>query len=141
MCENVGRTRDELGRTVEVLAAKADIKANAQTKEKIAVMKQQTAEKASLIADQIRDKAGRAAQLVRDRTPDPVLDKTAQAAAQVWDGATRAGRYAADKTPDPLLENAGRAATAARGNRTPLLLAGAVIIGFVLVRRSRGRRR
>ncbi|MFJ4862243.1 hypothetical protein [Streptomyces sp. NPDC088748] len=104
-------------------------------------MKQETAEKASLIADQIREKAGQAAQLVRDKTPDPVLDKTAHAAAQVWDSATRAGKYAADKTPEPLLEQAGRAATVARVNRTPLLVAGAVIIALVLVRRSRGRRR
>ncbi|MCX5174555.1 DUF3618 domain-containing protein [Streptomyces virginiae] len=139
MREYVERTRDELGRTVEALAAKADIKA--QTEKETVVMKQQTAEKASLIADQFREKAGRAAQLVRDRTPGPVLDKTAQAAAQVWDGATRAGQYAADKTPDPLLEKAGRAAAVARGNRTPLLVAGAVIITLVLVRRSRGRRR
>lgn len=136
--EKVERTRDELGQTVEALAAKADVKA--RTKEKTAAMKQQTAEKASLIVDQIREKAGQAAQMVKDKTPDPVLDKTAQAAAQVWGSASRAGQYAADKTPDPLLEKAGQAATVARVNRTPLLIGGAVIIVFVLVRRSRARR-
>lgn len=99
-------------------------------------MKQQTVEKAFLVADQIREKAGRAVQLVRDRTPDPVLDK----AAQVWDGAVRAGQYAADKTPHPRLEKAGRAASVTRGNRIPLLLAGAAVIGLVLVRRRRGLR-
>ncbi|MGW7348268.1 hypothetical protein [Streptomyces sp. NPDC054854] len=104
-------------------------------------MKQETAEKASLIVDQIRDRAGQAAQLVKDRTPDPVLEKTAQAAAQVLDSATRAGQYAAGKTPQPLLEQAGQAATVARVNRTPLLVAGTVIIALVLVRRNRGRRR
>ncbi|AKL64606.1 hypothetical protein [Streptomyces sp. Mg1] len=104
-------------------------------------MKQQTTEKASLIADQIREKAERAARLVRDNTPDSVRDKTAQAAATVWGGATRAGQHAADMTPDPLLEKADRAATAARSNRTPLLVAGAVIIALVVVRRSRARRR
>ncbi|MFI8260777.1 MULTISPECIES: hypothetical protein [unclassified Streptomyces] len=104
-------------------------------------MKQQTAEKASLIADQILEKAGQAARLVRDKTPEPVLDKTAHAAAQVWDSATRVGQYAAGKAPDPLLEKAGKAAAVARGNRAPLLIAGAAIIAFVLVRRGRGRRR
>ncbi|MFF4104409.1 hypothetical protein [Streptomyces sp. NPDC001903] len=104
-------------------------------------MKQQTTEKASLIADRIREKAGQAAQLVRDKTPDPVLDKTAHAAAQVWDSAARVGHYAAGKAPDPLLEKAGRAATVAGRNRTPLLLAGAVVIALALVRRSRGHRR
>ncbi|MGW3056372.1 hypothetical protein ACWC98_10545 [Streptomyces goshikiensis] len=104
-------------------------------------MKQQTTKKASLIADQIREKAGQAAELVRGKTPDPVRDKTAQAAAQVWDSATRAGQYAADKTPDSLVEKAGQAATVARGNRTPLLIVGAAIITFVLIRRSRRRHR
>lgn len=104
-------------------------------------MKQQPAEKASLVADQIREKAEQAARLVRDNTPDSVLDKTAQAATQVWDGATRAGQYAADLTPDPLLERADQAARATRGNRTPLLVASAVIIALVLVRRNRARRR
>ncbi|MFK0236195.1 hypothetical protein [Streptomyces vinaceus] len=105
-------------------------------------MKQHTTEKVSLIADQIREKAGQAAQLAREKTPYPVVDKTTQAAAQVWDSATRVGQYAAGKAPDPLLEKAGQAATAARGKRTPLLIAGAVAIAFVLARRSsRGRRR
>ncbi|WP_328738686.1 hypothetical protein OHA91_04950 [Streptomyces erythrochromogenes] len=104
-------------------------------------MKQRTVEKASLIADQVRETAEQAARLVRDDTPDSVLDKTAQAATQVWDGATRAGQYAADMTPDPLLERADQAARATRGNRTPLLVAGAAIITLVLVRRSRARRR
>ncbi|MFI5867214.1 hypothetical protein [Streptomyces sp. NPDC051546] len=103
-------------------------------------MKQQTAEKASLIADQIREKAGQAAQLVRDNAPDPVLDKTSQAAAQVWESATRAGQYAVDKTPESLLEKAETAATIARVNRTPLLVAGAVVLALVLVRRRRARR-
>ncbi|WP_327130349.1 hypothetical protein OG311_02165 [Streptomyces sp. NBC_01343] len=138
-CEKGERTRDELGHTVAAPAVESDIKV--QPKEKTAVMKQHTTEKAALIADQIREKAGRAAQLVRGKTPEPVLDKAAQAAAQVWDSATRVGQYAAGKAPDPLLEKAGRAATVARGNRTPLLIAGAVIIALALARRSRGRRR
>ncbi|MCC0093470.1 hypothetical protein K7B10_01390 [Streptomyces flavotricini] len=104
-------------------------------------MKQHTTEQAALIADQIREKAGQAAQLVRGKTPEPVLDKAAQAAAQVWDSATRVGQYAAGKAPDPLLQKGGRAATVARGNRTPLLIAGVVIIALALARRSRGRRR
>ncbi|MEV7729699.1 DUF3618 domain-containing protein [Streptomyces sp. NPDC087917] len=139
--ERAERTRDELGQTVEALAAKADIRA--RTKEETTVMKEVAAEKASLVVDQIREKAGQAAQLVQEKLPDPVREKTAQAAAQAWDTATRAGQYAVDKTPDPLLEKAGRAATAARANRTPLLAAGAVIVALslVLVRRSRGRRR
>ncbi|KMO96846.1 DUF3618 domain-containing protein [Streptomyces roseus] len=96
--DQVERTRDELGKTVEALAAKADVKAQAK-------------EKAALVSDQIREKAGDAAQLVKD------------------------------KTPDPLLEKADQAATAARANRTPLLLVGAAAVVLLLIRRSRGRRR
>ncbi|NEE59361.1 hypothetical protein G3M55_84350, partial [Streptomyces sp. SID8455] len=70
-----------------------------------------------------------------------VLEKTAQAAAQVRESAARAGQYAADRTPDPLLEKAGRAATAARANRAPLVAGGALLIAFLLIRRSRGRNR
>ncbi|MFK0238825.1 DUF3618 domain-containing protein [Streptomyces vinaceus] len=107
--EQVERTRDELGRTVEALAAKADIKA--QAKEKAATVKDQAAEKAALVSDQIREKAGDAAHLMKD------------------------------KTPDPLLEKADQAATAARANRTPLLLIAGAVVVLLLVRRSRGRRR
>ncbi|MFD3808364.1 DUF3618 domain-containing protein [Streptomyces sp. NPDC058619] len=137
--EQVARTRDELGQTVGALAAKADIKA--QAKEKTAAVKGQAAEKVALVTDQIRVKAGQAAQLAKAKTPDPVLEKTAQAAAQVRETASKAGQYAVDNTPDPLLEKAGQAATAARANRTPLLAVGAAVIVFLLVRRSRGRRR
>ncbi|THA33977.1 hypothetical protein E6W17_30545 [Streptomyces sp. A1547] len=57
-------------------------------------------------------------------------------------GARRRAELLADKAPEPLLERAGQAATVARANRTPLLVvAGAVIVALVLVRRSRGRRR
>ncbi|MFE9847022.1 DUF3618 domain-containing protein [Streptomyces goshikiensis] len=137
--EQVEHTRDELGLTVEALAAKTDIKA--QVKGKTAAIKGQAAEKAVLASDQIREKAGRAAQLVRDKTPDTVLERTAQAATQAREMAAKAGQYAVDKTPDPLLEKAEQAATAARVNRTPLLAVGAAVVIVLLVRRSRGRRR
>ncbi|MFJ3831208.1 DUF3618 domain-containing protein [Streptomyces sp. NPDC090046] len=137
--DQVERTRDELGRTVEALAAKADIKA--QAKEKTAAVKGQAVEKAALVSEQIRETAGQAAQAVKDKTPDPLLEKTAQAAAHVRESAAKAGQYATDKTPDPILERAGQAATAARANRTPLLVVGAAVAVFLLVRRSRGRRR
>ncbi|MCP3754577.1 DUF3618 domain-containing protein [Streptomyces sp. TBY4] len=77
--EQIERTRDELGQTVEALAAKADVKA--QAKEKTAAIKDQAAEKAE------------------------------------------------------------QAAAVARGNRTPLLVLGAAVAVFLVVRRSRGHRR
>ncbi|MFD7027349.1 hypothetical protein ACFWAR_04850 [Streptomyces sp. NPDC059917] len=62
------------------------------------------------VSDQIRVTAGQAARLVRQKTPEPVLDTT------------------------------GQVATAAKGNRTPLLALGAALVVFLLVRRGRGRK-
>ncbi|CAM5239627.1 Late embryogenesis abundant protein OS=Streptomyces microflavus OX=1919 GN=Smic_04250 PE=4 SV=1 [Streptomyces microflavus] len=43
--------------------------------------------------------------------------------------------------PTRVLEKAGRAATAARANRAPLIAGAALLIAFLLIRRSRGRNR
>ncbi|MFE5677938.1 DUF3618 domain-containing protein [Streptomyces erythrochromogenes] len=63
----VERTRDELGQTIEALAGKADVKAQAK-------------EKTAQVADLIHEKATHTAQLVKDATPDPVLDTAGRAA-------------------------------------------------------------
>ncbi|MFB7176209.1 DUF3618 domain-containing protein [Streptomyces sp. NPDC056257] len=76
--EQVEHTRDELGQTIEALAAKADVKA--QARERTAAVKEQAAEKTALVADQIRAQTQHAAQLVKDTTPDPVLHKAGQVA-------------------------------------------------------------
>ncbi|MCX4539294.1 DUF3618 domain-containing protein [Streptomyces sp. NBC_01565] len=67
--EQIEHTRDELGRTVEALAAKADVKARA--KEKTAAVREQASEHAALVGGQIRD------------TLDPVVEKAAHGAGQV----------------------------------------------------------
>ncbi|MFJ9574247.1 hypothetical protein [Streptomyces bacillaris] len=144
--EQVERTHDGLGRTVGTPAPEGDLRA--QAKEKAAVVRdqaaavgEQAAEKAAVASDQLREKAEQAARAVKDRTPEAVREKTAQAAAQVREKTGQARRYAADRTPDPLLEKADRAATAARANRAPLLAGGALLVAFLLIRRSRGRNR
>ncbi|MFB7467804.1 DUF3618 domain-containing protein [Streptomyces sp. NPDC056224] len=76
--ELVERSRDELGQTVEALAGKVDIRA--QAKEKAAAVREQAAEKTALVAGRIRGKTRHAAQLVKDTTPEPVLDKAGQVA-------------------------------------------------------------
>ncbi|ARE78419.1 hypothetical protein B6R96_34495 [Streptomyces sp. Sge12] len=62
----IEQTRDELGRTVEALAAKADVKA--QAREKTAAVKAQAAEKAAHVTGQIRDRAEHAAHLASEKT-------------------------------------------------------------------------
>ncbi|MFB6564484.1 DUF3618 domain-containing protein [Streptomyces sp. NPDC056400] len=76
--EQVERTRDGLGQTIEALADKADVKARAR--EKTAAMTEQAAATAGVVADQIRTKTLHAAQLVKDTTPEPVLDRAGRAA-------------------------------------------------------------
>ncbi|MEU9182073.1 DUF3618 domain-containing protein [Streptomyces sp. NPDC048550] len=112
-------TPDELREQVEhtrdelgqtVEALAAKADLKAQAKEKTAAVKEQAAEKTALVADQIRVQTRHAAQLVQDTTPEPVLHK------------------------------AGQVARVLRANRKPLLVAGAALVVFLLVRRSRGRR-
>ncbi|MGW5931014.1 DUF3618 domain-containing protein [Streptomyces anulatus] len=137
--EQVERTRDKLGQTVEVLAAKADLKG--QAKDKAATVKERTAEKAGTASGQMRLMTEQAARRVKDKTPDAVLEETARVTARMRESTVRAGQYAAVKVPDPLRERAERAAAAVRANRTPLLTGSALLVVFLLVRRSRGRNR
>ncbi|MFC9585610.1 DUF3618 domain-containing protein [Streptomyces yangpuensis] len=59
--EQVERSRDELGRTIEALAGKADLKA-------------QAGRKTAQVADRIHETAVHTAELVKHATPEPVLD-------------------------------------------------------------------
>ncbi|MFI8103761.1 DUF3618 domain-containing protein [Streptomyces sp. NPDC086023] len=132
--EQVDHTRDELGRTVEALAAKADIKE--QAREKAADIKEQAGQKAALAADQLRHTAAQAAETIREKTPAPVLDK----AAHVRESVTHTSRLAVAKAGEPLLQMAGTAATRVRANPTPLLAATAAILVVLLLRRGRRQR-
>ncbi|MFK3733818.1 DUF3618 domain-containing protein [Streptomyces sp. NPDC088090] len=80
------QTREELGRTVQALVAKTDVKAlareqAAEAREKAVEVKERAAVKAALVTDELRDKAAHAARVVHDRTPEPVREKAGRAAA------------------------------------------------------------
>ncbi|MEO3977805.1 DUF3618 domain-containing protein [Streptomyces sp. CAU 1734] len=64
--EQARATREELGHTVEALAAKADITAQAK-------------QKADIVRQQVQDTAVHAWTVARDRTPEPVREKAARA--------------------------------------------------------------
>ncbi|MGW3988675.1 DUF3618 domain-containing protein [Streptomyces sp. NPDC004830] len=70
--DQVERTRQELGRTVEALAAKTDIRGRAQ--EKAAEVKEQAAAKAG----ELKAEAVRATSRVQDKLPDPVRAQAAR---------------------------------------------------------------
>ncbi|MFD8411040.1 MULTISPECIES: DUF3618 domain-containing protein [unclassified Streptomyces] len=132
--EQVEHTRDELGQTVEALAAKADLKA--QAKDKATEIREQAAGAAALVTDRLREKATQTAELLKDKAPEPVLDTAAHAAVQAREGALHARRLAAAATPDEVREMVASATTRARANRVPLLAAAAAIGLFLLLRRT-----
>lgn len=144
--EQVERAHEGLGGTPGAPTHEGDLTARAKgaaavVREQAAAVREQAAEKAAVASGRLREKTEQAARVVKDRTPVAVREKAAQAAAQVRGGTEQARRYAADRTPDPLLERTDRAATAARANRAPLLAGGALLVAFLLIRRSRGRNR
>jgi hypothetical protein len=145
--QQVERTRDRLGQTVEALAAKAGLGGEAgtdltrQAKDTVATVKERAAGKAGTASGRVRHLTEQAAQRVKDRTPDAVREETARVTARLRERTVRAGRYAAVKAPDPLRDRAERAVTAVRAHRAPLLTGGALLVAFLLVRRSRGRTR
>ncbi|WP_306311087.1 DUF3618 domain-containing protein [Streptomyces hydrogenans] len=84
--DQISQTREGLGRTVQALVAKADVKAlareqAAEAREKAVEVKEQAVVNAALVTDKLRDKAAHAARVVHDRTPEPVREKAGQAAA------------------------------------------------------------
>ncbi|MFK4121700.1 DUF3618 domain-containing protein [Streptomyces longwoodensis] len=80
--QQVERTRAELGRTVEALAAKADVKARAR--EKAA----EVGEHAARTAGELKAAAARFLHRTHDGTPGPVRQRTAQGAQLARDNRT-----------------------------------------------------
>jgi hypothetical protein len=153
--QEIERTREHLGETVEALMAKADVKARAQDeagrligrlKARVVEVRQQAVARASRAR---REAAGKAAGTRQQATAQgrhvrrQVADKTAgprqQAASvggSVADGISKA-------TPEPVKQAAGSAVATARQRRTPLLAAvgaiGAGLVGWLLFQRWRRR--
>ncbi|MFE4257908.1 DUF3618 domain-containing protein [Streptomyces sp. NPDC056883] len=117
--DRIEHTRDELGQTVEALAAKADVKA--QAKEKAAEAKAQAMDVVADVRAQAQERTARA------------MEKASVMTEQ-------AASFVKDKTPDPVLDEADRVATRARSHRTPLIAIGTALIVILLVRRGRGRK-
>ncbi|MFD7705439.1 DUF3618 domain-containing protein [Streptomyces caelestis] len=141
--EQVERTRTELGKTVEVLAAKTDVKARAQ--EKATEVKEQAVARAgelkgqaALKSGELREKAVGLARQAQDRLPDPVKDKAVQAAEQARAKAVRAGRMWQDKAPEPVRRKTAQGARLARDNRKALLVAtGMTVMVWLACRRGK----
>ncbi|OEJ23762.1 hypothetical protein AR457_03880 [Streptomyces agglomeratus] len=121
----VEKTRQELGRTVEALAAKADVKAQAQ-------------QKAAKVKGMMHDKAAHALHTAHDKTPEPVREKVASAGDQLTETAHGLGRRRHNR--DAASGMGGQGGHAGR-NRNLLVFAGlAAAIAVIVVASRRGAR-
>jgi hypothetical protein len=115
--QEIERTREQLGETVEALVAKADVKARA------------------------KERAGQLSQVLKDKTAqakEQTTTRVGQARSQL------AGQTSDAKTVTQPVQRAAqhvkqRAATPAGGLAAAAAVAGAAVLGFIVIRRRRRR--
>jgi hypothetical protein len=161
LVEEINRTREELGNTVEALAAKVDVKARAQQKatevsEQVRSMVRDVTQglsgKAGQLKGEVGDRAAGARQAVAENgktvlgAGQPVskslASRATQAGASAQSAATRAGATVWAATPEPVQQRARRAAATVGEHPVPFAAAaaaGALVLGGWLV--ARGLRR
>jgi hypothetical protein len=164
--EEIERTREHLGETVEALVAKVDVKARAQDeagrligrlKARVIGARQQAAARAVEARRQAADKTAGPRQKatvkgrhvrrqVADKTATPLQQAASlggSVAEQVKPQAAAVAAGISKVTPEPVTQAAGNAAATARQRRTPLLAAigavGAGLVGWLLFQRWRRR--
>ena len=127
--QEIERTRERLGETVEALVAKVDVKARAQ-------------DEASRLIGRLKARVIEARQQATARAYQArhqVADKTEGPREQVAGAAAGISKI----TPEPVKQAAGNAAATARQRRTPLLAVigavGAGLVGWLLFQRWRRR--
>ena len=143
LMEDISRTREELGDTVEALTAKVDVKARAQHKAaevsgqlkgKVRDVKDELTGRAGQLKNELTGKAAQSRQAVADgrRT---VLGAGEPATRSFANRAAGAGATAWRSAPEPVQRNAKRAARTVNEYRLPLAAAGvAVVAGWLAVR-------
>jgi ABC-type transporter Mla subunit MlaD len=132
--QEIERTREQLGETVEQLAAKADVKGR-------------TRAKAAEVSERVKSKAGQAHNEVAAGA-ESVRGQLAAKTAAARQKAVSAGGAGKDKlqsraaavgtpvweaTPEPLRRAAAKGASGARQHRVPLAVAAGVLIGGCLL--------
>jgi hypothetical protein len=132
--QQIEQTREQLGETVEQLVAKTDVKACAkdkaaslagQVKGQFRHVNARAAARAGTVRDQLASNAAGARQKAVDlgsAAKEQALAGAA-AAAPVWEA-----------TPGTARQAVTKGAGAARQHRVPLAVAGALVVGFLVIR-------
>ncbi|HEY8043206.1 MAG TPA: DUF3618 domain-containing protein [Streptosporangiaceae bacterium] len=145
LVEEINRTREELGNTVEALAAKVDVKARAQ--QKAAEVSGQLKSKLQDATQGLSGKAGQLRGEASGRTAGGTAQSAAaraqsaatQAGATAQSAAAQAGRTAWAATPEPVQQRARKAAAIVNEHQVPFAAAtaaGALVLGSWLVVRG-----
>jgi hypothetical protein len=153
--QEIERTREHLGQTVEALVAKVDVKARAQDeagrlvgrlKARVIGARQQAADKTAGPRQQASAQGRHVRRQVADKTAGPLQQAAAiggSVAEQVRPQAAAVVAGISNVTPEQVRQVAGNAAATARRRRRPLLAAvgavGAGLIGWLLFQRWRRR--
>ena len=153
--QEIERTREHLGETVEALVAKVDVKARAQDeagrligrlKARVGQARQQAAARAVEARRQAADKTAGPRQKATAQgrhVRRQVAEKTAGPLQQATSVGGSVAEGISNATPEPVKQAAGSAVATARQRRTPLLAAvgaiGAGLVGWLLFQRWRRR--
>ena len=137
LTEEIERTREQLGETVQVLAAKADVKATAQEKAS------QLSGRLKDRAEQVKQQASQAQRQLADQTAgsrQQLASASATAKDQVQQQAATAAATISKVTPEPVRRAAAQAGATARQRRMPVAVAlGAAALAVLAIGRWRRR--
>jgi Protein of unknown function (DUF3618) len=155
LVEDINRTREELGETVEALAAKGDVKARAQQraaevsgqlKGKLDGMKQDLASRADQLKSGLTGKAAGTRQAVTERAAGTsqavaergktILGASQPAAKRLGNRAAQAGAAAWAAAPEPVQQGGKRVARTVDQHRIPAIaIAGVTLLaGWLAIR-------
>ena len=141
LAEEIERTRERLGDTVEQLAAKADVKARAQ--DRASQLTGRLKGKAGQARQQTAAAAGQVQRQLADKTTGPrqkVVSVSGPVRAQVGQQAAAAAAKISQVTPEPVRRAAAQAAVTVRKRRVTLTAAiGAGVLAWMVVARWRRR--
>jgi hypothetical protein len=142
--QDIERTREQLGETVEALVAKTDVKARA--KERAGQLSERLKGTTAQVKEQAAARAGRARSQLAGKTADTknaAVQTTGTARNQLQARATAVTGVVRDKTPEPVQRAAQQVAqrasavTSQRRGLVAVAVAAAAVVSIIVIRRRR----